>query len=284
MIITKLQGGLGNQLFQYSVGRHLAEKNKTDFKLDTSWFGVVPDRQYDLAKYAIAAEIASADEVRQLRDAVAVKIKNRILPFAERTYAKERFYHFDPEVLKLGSSVYLEGYWQSDKYFSPIADKIRQEFTLTQPLEGKNDEISKQIEKTNAVSLHVRRGDYVANQHTNNYHGTSPLVYYEAAVAKIAEKVRNPHFFIFSDDPTWTKENLLFDYPMTFVTGNEKAAQEDLRLMSQCKNFIIANSTFSWWGAWLCGNKDKTVIAPKQWFKTDENNDKDLIPGGWIRL
>lgn len=276
MIITKLQGGLGNQLFQYSLGRFLAHKHQTPLKLDTSWYGVVPDRQYDLSVYAIAAPLATAPEAESL--------KNKFVPLAKRSYFKERFYHFDPAVLAAGPNVFLEGYWQSEKYFLPIADIIRHEITLKTPPQGMNKEILQQINETLAVSLHVRRGDYVSNSAANNYHGTSPLEYYKAAVDHIAKRVKNPHFYIFSDDPTWTRKNLLLDYPLTFVTGNDKAAQEDLRLMSQCRHFIIANSTFSWWGAWLSSSEGKTVIAPKEWFKDKSNTDKDLIPNDWLRL
>lgn len=284
MIITELKGGLGNQLFQYSVGRALAEKSMTQLKLDTSWYGVVPDRQYDLHYFAISGEVATHKEIRRLKGGFGAKISGLLGKPATRSVITEQFFHFDPDILELGDNVYLDGYWQSPKYFESIASTIRKEFSLKDEPKGQNKHYAESISNTAAVSLHVRRGDYVANKKFNDFHGTSPLAYYAAAVAYIAKKVQSPHFFIFSDDPQWTKENLKFDYPTTYITGNEKAGQEDLRLMSMCKHFIVANSTFSWWGAWLGGNKNKIIIAPKEWFKDKAQDTKDLIPESWVRL
>lgn len=283
MIMVKLKGGMGNQLFQYAVGRALAEKNNTELKLDTSWYGVVPDRQYDLDHYNISGTIATPAEISKM-SSLLTRIVDRLKPFNRRTLIVEQSFKFDPEVLQLGDNVCLDGYWQSPKYFNEIAPIIRQEFMVKGRPSGKNADYFEEIQSTTAVSLHVRRGDYVSNKNFNNYHGTSPLEYYEKAVAMVAEKVKKPHFFIFSDDSAWTKENLKFDYPMTFVTGNDKTAEEDIRLMSSCQHFIIANSTFSWWGAWLAGNKDKMVIAPKVWFAARPGEEVDLIPEEWIRL
>lgn len=277
MIITKLKGGMGNQLFQYALGRSVAAKHNTELKLDNSWFGVVPDRQYDLDHFNITGTLATNSEVNQFCGPLA-RLFNR------NAYIKEKYYRFDPDVLASGDNIYLEGYWQSPKYFENIADIIRQECTIKGEAKGKNAETMKLIKNTNAISLHVRRGDYVASKSTNKFHGTSPLAYYEAAVAKLAEKVKKPHFFIFSDDSKWTKENLKLDYPMTFIVGNDEVAEEDLRLMTNCQHFIIANSTFSWWGAWLATNPNKIIITPKTWFAARPGDEADLIPQDWIRL
>jgi hypothetical protein len=284
MIITQLKGGLGNQLFQYALGRSLAQKYNVPLRLDTSWFGIVPNRQYDLGNFAISGTVATPEEIDQVKGSLITRLADRMKPYYRRTSITEQAFQFDPHILSAGPNTYLDGYWQSEKYFKDIAPLIRNEFTVTAQPTGKNKELLQQIQETTAVSLHVRRGDYVANKSFNNFHGTSPIEYYEAAVAHIASKVKKPHFYIFSDDPSWTKEHLIFDYPMTFVTGNDKAAQEDLRLMSNCQHFIVANSTFSWWGAWLASSPKKSIIAPKVWFKAKPNDEIDLIPKDWIRL
>ncbi|MBT9150861.1 MAG: O-antigen biosynthesis glycosyltransferase WbnK [candidate division WS2 bacterium] len=135
------------------------------------------------------------------------------------------------------------------------------------------------------MSLHIRRGDYVFNLHTNQFHGTCDLDYYFRCVEYLTTKVKNPHFFIFSDEPEWARNNLKLSYPTTLVDHNEADKNyEDLRLMSQCKYHIIANSTFSWWGAWLSQNPEKIVFAPKRWLKSDDYNPKDLMPDKWIKV
>jgi hypothetical protein len=281
MIIIKLQGGLGNQLFQYSVARALAARHKTDLKLDIEWYKKSPNRTYDLERYNISADMATKEEVKKLKGG---GLKSILGTGNLKTYLKEKTFTFDPEILQAGPDTYLEGYFQSEKYFLEIADIIKEEFVLKTEAKDLNATLLKDITEAQAVSLHVRRGDYVSSKSTNSYHGTSSLDYYQKAVNFVAGKVSNPHFYIFSDDPEWTKENLKVDHPATYVIHNGAAAQEDLRLMSNCKHFILANSTFSWWGAWLAANPEKIVIAPERWFATNENDTKDLIPSSWIRL
>lgn len=276
MITVKLQGGLGNQLFEYAAGRALAARSNTGLQLDIEWYKISPNRTYDLAAYAISGTVATQEDLR----------KTKRGPFGlKRAYlVKERSYSFDPHVLEAGPDAYLVGYLQSEKYFADIADTIRREFTLKTKAEGLNAELLKEIEAGTSVSLHVRRGDYVTTRNGVANHGAASLEYYQRAVDLIATKVASPHFYVFSDDPAWTQENLKFDYPTTFVTHNGKAAQEDLRLMSACKHFIIANSTFSWWGAWLGANPEKKIVAPERWFVDPKTDTSDLIPASWIRL
>lgn len=148
-----------------------------------------------------------------------------------------------------------------------------------------NEQVAQNILSVNAVSLHVRRGDYVSNLTINQFHGTCSLEYYNQAIAQIAKKVETPHFFVFSDDPEWVKSNLKIDYSITIVDHNNADKNyEDIRLMSLCKHHIIANSSFSWWGAWLCRNPNKIVIAPLKWFNDKSINTTDLIPDGWIKI
>lgn len=280
MIIVKLQGGLGNQLFQYSLGRCLAEKQDTSLKLDTQWFNHAVNRQYDLGVYNIRAEIASPKEVGTIIG-VPSRIKN-IFTHANQIVA-EKSLAFDSEILQTKSPSYVVGYFQSEKYFQDIAPIIHKELTIKQAPYGKNYELLSQISKTEAISLHIRRGDYVSNPISSHYHGTCSLEYYETAMSTLTKKLTRPHFYIFSDDIPWSQAHLKTSYDITFVDHNGDAAQEDIRLMSACKHNIVANSTFSWWGAWLNQNPEKTVIAPRIWFHGGASN-PDLVPESWVRI
>ena len=138
---------------------------------------------------------------------------------------------------------------------------------------------------SNSISLHVRRADYVTNPQANQFHGVSSMEYYNKAIHKIKSIISEPHFFIFSDDITWAKQNMIIDCPTTFVSHNGPDKNyDDLRLMSFCKHHIIANSSFSWWGAWLAMNKNKVVIAPTRWFNSPDRNTKDVIPENWFSI
>jgi hypothetical protein len=181
---------------------------------------------------------------------------------------------------------YLMGYWQSEKYFINADETIRKDFNFKLPMGANNVNLMKEINEVNAISLHVRRGDYANNVQTTATHGLCSIEYYHAAILHMANQIDAPNFFIFSDDIAWVKENLKIDFPHTFVNHNfGLESYNDMRLMSLCKHNIIANSTFSWWGAWLNSNKKKIVIAPKRWFANETIiNTQDLIPYDWVRL
>ena len=179
----------------------------------------------------------------------------------------------------------LEGYWQSFKYFERHRELICREFSLRDAPDPRNQEMAARIRKVEAVAIHIRRGDYVMDATANAVHGTCDLQYYQRAVEVMVRKVKNPHFFVFTDDPVWAKSNLTLCGPLEVVDHNLGERDHlDLWLMSQCRHFIIANSSFSWWGAWLGQRKQKTVIAPKRWFKIDKYPAEDRIPPEWIRL
>jgi hypothetical protein len=287
MIITKINGGLGNQMFQYATGRALALRRNTILKVDpTSHQGDTP-RTFELPHFCITAEIATPEEVTTLKTLTGSSLFQRIkrhLPL-KKTHVFEKHFQFDPGILELGDNTYLEGFWQSEKYFLDAADTIRQELVLKEKPDTTNAATLQEIAATPAVALHIRRGDYVSNPETNKHHGTCSLDYYQAGVEHIASQVTTPHFFIFSDDPQWAKDNLNLKYPTTLIDHNDAAhGYEDMRLMSACQHFIIANSTFSWWGAWLAANPGKIVVAPKQWFATTDVDTRDLVPTNWVRL
>jgi len=189
------------------------------------------------------------------------------------------------QFLALPDHSYLEGYWGSEKYFKDIENIIRKEFTLKDKPDAINQKMISRIKNCDSVSIHIRRGDYIFDEKTNKYHGVCNLDYYLKAIALVAKKVKKPYFFIFSDDIRWAKQNLHLKFPCVYVNHNiGKKDYEDLRLMSNCCHNIIANSSFSWWGAWLNKNKDKIVIAPKKWFTDKSINTKDLIPKQWLKI
>jgi hypothetical protein len=293
MIVTRIYGGLANQMFQYAAGRRLALHHNTQLKLDISTYHS-PIKPYKLwpfelelcniqattTKLPLLGGLSGQSPLESRVGQAGAKLRGSKLKLLA-----EKHYHFDSSVLKAPDNTLLDGYWQSAKYFEDVADQIRQDLSFKAEPDDINRKFSQQITGVTAVSLHVRRGDYVSDASANQFHGTSPLVYYNAAVDHIASKIKDPHFFVFSDDPAWCKENLKTDYPTTYIEHNTGAKSfEDMRLMSQCQHHIIANSSFSWWGAWLNPSKDKIVIAPKKWFNDKDVDTSDLIPAEWTRL
>ena len=289
MIIVKLIGGLGNQLFQYALGRNLAQKKNTELKLDISGFEEYKLHKYGLHHYNIIENIATQEDIqrfkptqRQFFSYVTNKISKRILPWYKQKYIIEPDISYNSDILKIAGDAYIEGYWQSEKYFAEISGIIMNEFSVKNEPDELNREMLTIINSTNSVSLHIRRGDYVSNRKTMEFHGVLGIDYYKRALNFMEEKVKNPLIFIFSDDIPWAKDNLKTDLPLHFINHNRVERNfEDLRLMSNCKHNIIANSSFSWWGAWLNKFPNKHVCAPGNWFNSSENNTKDLIPASW---
>lgn len=295
MIITKICCGLGNQLFQYAVGRHLALINNTELKLDISSYENDSLRHYMLDNFNVKAGIASSSEVEKVKRPRLYGRRDILLDRFEKIgfyhrpvviKEKENDLRFDPSVLRKTKHAYLDGWWATEKYFKEISPIIRSELTLRNPLSRESAKLLAEIESNNAISVHVRRGDKASDLTINHWHGTCSLDYYNRAVDLIAEQVSLPHFFVFSDDPEWAIDNLKFGFPTTYVEHNHDNGRdfEDLVLMSYCKNHVIANSTFSWWGAWLCDYQDKFVVAPKKWFNNLNYDEKDIIPSRWYKL
>jgi hypothetical protein len=176
----------------------------------------------------------------------------------------------------------IDGYWQTENYLIDIKDTILNDFQLKLPLRNELKEIALKISDSNSVSIHIRRGDYAQDKKTNAHHGTCSLEYYQEAIKLITEKIQNPIFYIFSDDIEWVKENLKINYPKYHVEGNK--GFEDMELMKNCKHNIIANSSFSWWAAWLNTNKEKIIIAPKNWLNNPKFDTSDVVPNSWIKI
>lgn len=276
MIITKLIGGIGNQMFQYAVGRRLSYIHKTKLKLDISELKRLKTRKYELDCFDIKGEVIEGQK-RSLVDRIIKRLKN------EQNIYFEKNFRFDQAVLNLPDNVTLAGYFQSERYFSDIEEIIRKEFSFKLSPVGKIRPVLRKVRSSESIAIHFRRTDYIDNKKFFYYHGVCSLDYYREAISLIATKLKSPEFFIFSDDLIWVKRNLKMEHPAFFVDLNDKD-YEDLRIISSCRNQITANSTFSWWGAWLNENKNKIVIAPKVWFADKSINTEDLIPPSWIRI
>jgi hypothetical protein len=284
-------GGLGNQLFQYAAARKLSVLHRTPVRLDVSWFEKHEDCQYSLGPFNIEEVFATKEEIAGLRtrgelSRVIWRLGQRILPqFGSMTFRENHLRPFDPNILKTSRDVYLDGYWQSEKYFQGIEDIIRREFTIRFEMDKQNKEMAEQITRTESVSIHVRRGDYVTNPQVSRAFGICGVDYYARCVELVALKVAKPHLFVFSDDPGWVAENMPLGFETTFVTHNGRnRSYEDLRLMSLCNHNIIANSSFSWWGAWLNRNPDKVILAPSRWFRKAAFDTRDVLPRDWLKV
>lgn len=296
MIVSELISGLGNQMFQYAAARALSLEKNTELKLDRTWFDLEIEKQtprsYGLDPFLLKASFISEKERTFFLNPYTGGILNRaslkwnaMQPYYKQRVYREPHFHFDAQFFKATSNTYLIGYWQSEKYFSKYAQLIRNDFNFRNPLSGQNENWRQLIQSSNAISLHVRRSDMVNNPDVVKTHGSCDLDYYRAAAQKIAEGVDNPIFFVFSDEPDWCKAYLKLEHQTHYIDNNTgESAYCDMQLMSHCRHHVIANSSFSWWGAWLNPRSDKRVIAPKRWFADNSKDTSDLILSGWERI
>ena len=281
MIITKLKGGLGNQLFQYAAGRAVALHHKVPLKLDLTILKTDKlHNGYRLDQFAIQADIATDNEIVKLKGGnnVLISALRKAGLVKKKSYFKEkRSSYFDRGIFK-NNFVYLNGYWQNELYFSNIRELLLEELS---PISSMNDlgcAYLEQIKKTNSVSLHVRRRDYLTLENI----GVLDVDYYMKAVEYIRKNLEEPTFYIFSDDLDWCKKSLGFLDGCIYVDRTQTEI-DDLKLMSFCQHNIIANSSFSWWGAWLNQNLKKTVIAPKGWLLNDPGSSNVILPD-WVKF
>ena len=279
-------------MFQYAAGRALSLKHKAQLLLDTADFSACKRLQgFELSQvFNCDAKIASTRDVRQMLGWRASYTARRFLRRSSLAllqgprFIAEPHFHFWSDFFQLPADRYLMGYWQSEKYFRSIADVIRSDFKFKRELFGKNKDLESRLTAHNSVSVHIRRGDFVTDVKTRAVLNLLPVEYYDAAINRIAEMAEKPQFFIFSDDIPWVKDHLKTSFPCHFIDHNHGAeSYNDMHLMSLCRHHIIANSSFSWWGAWLDPRPDKLVIAPEKWF-VNENSVRDLIPDGWVAL
>ena len=286
MIVINLRGGLGNQMFQYAFARYLSIINNAELKLDISSFENYEWHTYGLNAFHISENILSHSEKNNFLKTndsfLKRKFKNIFFRNIE-VVEKNIMYNEKYKILK--DPLYLTGYWQSEYYFKDIEDIIRNDFSFKFEPSHKNFTYLENIKNENSVSLHIRRGNYENDPNVNKVHGTISMNYYENAIELITSKILDPIFYIFSDDINWSKNYLKIKYPTNFIDFND-LDYEDLRLMSNCKHHIIANSSFSWWAAWLNPSRNKIVISPKIWFKDEYLNSltSNLIPKEWYRI
>lgn len=290
-LIIRLQGGLGNQMFQYAFGRSLALKTSRKLYFETYRLERDKQRYLMLDRFNTTLKFVSPMDRLCLK---AMRKKAFYWPaFAllksrhgfQMQYFREKSIQCNPQIFELQGNLILDGYWASYQYFQEYDAIIRQELKLNTPIPDCYCELAKQIQSTQAVALHVRRGDYVTDPGANKRHGLCPIIYYQAAVRRIQEQVEIPKFFVFSDDPDWVNSHLEIGTSFEVVRADASVGDvEDLRLMTLCKHFITANSTFSWWGAWLGEYADKKVIVPEQWFTQRTIHSVDLLPKGWLAM
>ncbi len=290
-------GGLGNQMFQYAAGRALALRRGTELKLD---LGFLLDRtpvqnfifrDYDLEIFNTKAAIATKQEINNILgqgsdNSLLSKVNLLKYKLNPPSIIIEPHPHYSNVLIHAPKNVYMKGYWQSEQYFEDFEMQIRNDLTFKTPLSGHAAILEAQIRNVNAVCINVRRGDFVDNPSSRDHHGFVGLDYFNNAVKIIEEKFSDPHFFIFSDDVEWCRENIVLAHPFRVVdhTYAGEKFQGYMQLMIACRHFIIPNSTFGWWAAWLSTDPQKTVIAPKQWFVHNDRNTSDLIPSKWKRV
>lgn len=305
MIITKLTDGLGNQMFQYAFGRYLAEIYNTEIKLNINYYNNIPknhtNRKYELNYFNIIENIALQKEIdlftkgspkmpQKLFYKIKQKVNNKTFwgKFLFKIAKKLTDYHtiYENNKLQLDKlkkdkkNIYVSGFWQSEDFFKSIAHIIQKEFKIKEKYIKVNNRVLEKIKRSNSVAIHVRRGDLITNPEFNSKYGVCSTDYYLQAINYIKKKISNPVFYFFSDDINWCKENFK-SINSNFYIENYTAI-EDLYLILNCKHQIIANSSFSWWGAWLNKNKNKIVVAPKKWaFHKKSQTKFNLLPNSW---
>lgn len=282
MIVVRIMAGLGNQMLQYALGRRLSIKYNSPLYLDLSWFDSNKNpehpRDYRLDCFHTQYQTVDINKIIwRLRYTDHFKTIN---PFKLTNIKDKDEAGFDESILQAGDNILLEGFFPCYKYFEPIRDILLKEFTPVKKMDNENETCLQKIKSTNSVSVHFRRGDYA---HTD-FHGMLDKNYYEKAIHHIAQKTGNLQLFIFSDEPGWVQENMSFGHPYELISFNKDEHNYfDMELMKHCKHNIIANSTFSWWPAWLNEYTEKIVVAPERWFNQEKKTGA-LIPGSWVSL
>lgn len=290
MILVELNGGLGNQLFQYAAGLSLALHHNVPLKVNPSSFSQ-PDvitgtqRHFELNNFEDTPAIATQPEIQRFLHMPAIRtFYEKLFPFHKRSIYKEKAITFDPHFYNSRKNVYLKGNRQSEKYFIKHSEVIRDKFRLKASVVQPVEDYALQMRNSGSVAIHIRRGDYLTNI-AMDVLGLIPLEHYKNAFEYLKKRTEINKAYIFSDDIEWVKANLHLDGGTEYVSGERtSSAIEDFYLISQCKHQVIANSTFSWWAAWLNPNPGKIVIAPKKWYNNAPYDTRDLIPDNWITM
>jgi hypothetical protein len=293
MIVIKLQGGLGNQMFQYAFARSLSVDTNIPFTIDITELEAgkdfIKERRYALSVFNIKPSILSRvkyyyftldkkyPRIASLGRKFRISIPKIVKQSSDLSI-------FDP-LPWIKDDVYLDGFYQSEKYFLENQQTIKDDFKFKIQLGNCAQKVINEITKTESVILQIRRGDYATNPKTQVHFGLTSKEYFEESIKYIESRgVNNIKLFIISDDIEWCKQNLSFSYPTQFVSGPDIKDYEEIFIMNNAKHLVISNSTFGWWGAWLNNNKNKIVIAPKEWFKNKNLKQDDIVPPSWIRI
>lgn len=289
MLYIGLKGGLGNQMFQYAFGVAASIESQIPFTLDITLFDTTSSidtkRSYNLNHFNIQAQVAQKTAVAKFHTKKATiirKIQNKLW--------HQNDYEYNPSLLKVKNNQYIEGYWQSEKYFKKYKNIIQQAFTPKEPfgIEAKKilDFISTvKISGAETILVHIRRGDYVTNAAAAAFHGVQDTNYYLQALDYIdAQSTKSKFVFVATDDVQWAKENFKSHHSFTYISRTEIHDFEEILIMSKCDHFIISNSSFSWWSAWLGQYSNKIVVAPKKWIKNPNISTPDIIPDEWIKI
>ncbi len=285
-VYIKLSGGLGNQLFQYAAGKALSLKNNCNLIIDTYWYSSIPNGSTERPILinqlnTRAAYIDSKGHPDKLINPPTANIIKKL--YKNRITKEKGNFTYNPEILHKSLPIYLDGYWQSYKYFNHIRNLIVDEFTPLTFNKEYLDYIELLKNNPKSVMMHIRRGDYIHSPSASATLGFIGIDYYHKAIEIIKQRIDQPIFFIFSDDIAWCKEHLPKNIQMVFIDPDSSLASpvDELYLMSLCQHHIIANSSFSWWGAWLSQNASPNVLAPSFWFKNKTYSLTELIPPNW---
>ena len=297
VIVVKLQGGLGNQMFQYAMGRALQQRNGGDLALDLTQLldrfprSDVVFREYNLDIFRIQPRLTLLSQIaRRCPVPLLYMYGSSALAGALDRVGLQRYISESrsscEEVLRARGNIYLDGHWQSPKYFAGSEGILRREFEVKQPLSPTGERLAEEMVSTDSICVNVRRTDYVTVPAAVEMHGFVGKEYYDRGIEQIAPRLKNPHIFVTSDDVEWCRENLRFEYPTTVLGLEYKGYKfgQELALMVRCKHFLIPNSSFAWWAAWLNPSEDKIVVCPKNWFRDPKIDSSDRIPPQWIRL
>jgi hypothetical protein len=292
MIISNIIGGLGNQMFQYACGRSMSLRTRQSLRLSVDRLDFYASHNgFELHRvFNIDAPLATEDEMKKMLGWQSSPLLRYFIGrpsmrwLANSRWANEPHFQFWPGLASLQGPLYLHGYWQSEHYFQEYADQIRADFTFKMDWDVQDEAILQRMRDQPSVSLHVRRGDYAKSKNDRIY-ASCDLDYYREAIRLIRNRVPAIKLFAFSDDPDWVEAHLSNEFgPLEVIRHNSGSrSANDMRLMSQADHHIIANSSFSWWGAWLNPSHDKIVVAPRLWF-VNGTDDSDLIPASWIRV
>lgn len=294
MIVIRLKGGLGNQMFQFAFGRKLAIMTGKELILDCSELEASyrndeeTSRSYELDIFDVKIKVQNqAVLVSSIIDSAHSRFKRLLscLPGIKKDLLVNDSTELNVIRWNNTARILVDGYFQSENYFSSIASMIRQDFQAKEFSDEQNIQLGKRINATNAVAVHVRRGDYISNPGASAHHNLLDNEYYSDAMKIINGKIKDPFYYVFSDDPEWCREQFKAVKNIEVVELNQMANRHyDLFHMMHCKDHIIANSSFSWWGAWLAEHPEQIVIAPLHWFKQESAGNLKIIPERWIRI